>query len=156
MLMFYLTRYLRVEFIIWHKIKIFCVWTCSFNYRGHIYVLRILCVTYTYMTSKSLKDITVSRSSFFISLREHRIILPKWQKTWEKTCYYWVSDVQYSNSGGRDEQIPEWLMEQLTKLTTVKLGSVCAWDPPPWSKGVKWWVPWRLSPLYWSPEPAGS
>jgi len=35
MLMFYLTHYLRVEFIIWQEIKLFYVWTCSFNYREH-------------------------------------------------------------------------------------------------------------------------
>lgn len=44
MLMFYLTHHLRVEFIIWHKIKMFYVWTCSFNYRGHVHVY--LCTVY--------------------------------------------------------------------------------------------------------------
>lgn len=42
--MFYLTHHLRVEFIIWHKIKMFYVWTCSFNYRGHVHVY--LCTVY--------------------------------------------------------------------------------------------------------------
>lgn len=64
MLMFYLTHYLRVEFIIWHNIKYFEYGHVPLIIEGMylyicIYRLCILWVTYTYMTSKLLKDVTV-------------------------------------------------------------------------------------------------